>query len=133
MYKFLFLFLLFSSEFVFSQNIQKIEVTATGQEFQSTTTEVGKTYRITVEGTYSMWPQYQDCHGVDAVYIYDVPQEEIDAFRWPPEKIKIGSFEVPFVELPHWVGDEKLWTFPPKEIATPLFKLSFRKIGRAHV
>jgi hypothetical protein len=81
-------------------------------------------YRVTVRGTYSQWPQFKDCHGVDAVWVYDVPQEEIDAFRWPPQKV-LGST---FVEIPHWVGDSTIYAFPPKSLGvTPLFEISFRK------
>ncbi|MBK6291718.1 MAG: VWA domain-containing protein [Ignavibacteria bacterium] len=81
-------------------------------------------YRITVSGTYSQWPQFADCHGVDAVWVYDVPQEEIDAFRWPPKQI-LGQ---PFVEIPHWVGDSTNYSFPPKGFGIePLFEISFRK------
>lgn len=81
-------------------------------------------YRITVSGSYAQWPQFPDCHGVDAVWVYDVPKEEIDAYRWPPASI-LGT---PFVTLPHWVGDSTVYAFPPKGLAlNPLFELSFRK------
>lgn len=81
-------------------------------------------YRITVRGTYSQWPQFTDCHGVDAVWVYDVPQEEIDAYRWPPKKV-LGTT---FVEIPHWVGDSTEYAFPPKTLGiNPLFVISFRK------
>ncbi len=81
-------------------------------------------YRITVRGTYSQWPQFTDCHGVDAVWVYDVPQEEIDAYRWPPKKV-LGTT---FVEIPHWVGDSSVYAFPPKGLGiNPLFEISFRK------
>lgn len=79
-------------------------------------------YRITVQGTYSQWPQFTDCHGVDAVWVYDVPQEEIDAFRWPPKQV-LGR---PFVEIPHWVGDSTSYKIPPIGL-DPLFEISFRK------
>lgn len=81
-------------------------------------------YRITVTGTYSQWPQFTDCHGVDAAWVYDVPKEEIDAYRWPPASI-LGT---PFVTIPHWVGDSTIYAFPPKGLGmNPLFELSFRK------
>lgn len=86
-------------------------------------TRPGFTYRITVSGTYSQWPQFTDCHGVDAVWVYDVPQQEIDAFRWPPKEI-LGR---PFVSIPHWVGDTTKYGFPPIQSGLPpLFQLSFR-------
>jgi hypothetical protein len=97
-----------------------------GSITQSPVTATATRYRITVEGTYSMWPQFTDCHGVDAAYVYEVPKEEIDNWRWPPEQIDLGGGVVlKFVALPHWVGDDKLWAFP--ETGTPLFALSFRK------
>ena len=111
----------------YGQVTEKLDLISDGNIFLSQPTKANDLYRITVEGTYSMWPQYADCHGVDGLYVYDVPQEEIDAFRWPPKSFKIANIEVPFVEIPHWVGDEKLYSFPPKEILTPLFDLSFRK------
>ncbi|MBU3680052.1 MAG: VWA domain-containing protein [Candidatus Kapabacteria bacterium] len=81
-------------------------------------------YRVTVRGTYSQWPQFTDCRGVDAVWVYDVPQAEIDAFRWPPRRV-LGA---PFVEIPHWVGDSTVYAFPPKGLGmNPLFEISFRK------
>lgn len=81
-------------------------------------------YRITVQGTYAQWPQFTECHGVDAVWVYDVPQEEIDAFRWPPKKV-LGTT---FVEIPHWVGDSSVYAFPPKGLGiNPPFEISFRK------
>jgi len=120
------IFLLFDL-YLFSQTIEKIIVKSDGKVYQSKPTKEKFLYRITVEGTYSMWPQFPDCHGVDGIYVYDVPQEEIDAMRWPPKSFKLLDVEIPFVEIPHWLGDEKLWSFPPKEIFTPLFELSFRK------
>lgn len=92
------------------------------QVVQSPPTRPDARYRITVEGTYSQWPQFSDCHGVDAIWVYDVPQEEIDAFRWPPKQV----FGRPFVEIPHWVGDSTTYRFPPIG-TTPLFEISFRK------
>jgi len=116
--------------FIFSFSLlatEKITLKPDGVPVYSQPTDTGKKYLITIEGTYSMWPQFTDCHGVDAVYVYDVPQEEIDQFRWPPQKIKVGNLEIPFVELPHWVGDDKTWDFPPPQIGFPKFRLNFRK------
>ncbi len=87
-------------------------------------TRSGARYRITVQGSYSQWPQFANCRGVDAVWVYDVPQEEIDAFRWPPRKV-LGTT---FVEIPHWVGDSTVYAFPPKGLGiNPMFEISFRK------
>jgi hypothetical protein len=87
----------------------------------SPVTKNNSRYKIIVEGTYSMWPQYTNCHGVDASYVYDVPQAEIDAFRWPDDTLNIpfvGKF--PFYILPHWVGDNKNFQVPPRELGLPL-------------
>lgn len=101
-----------------------ISINSKGSFSPSPVTKTNAVYRITVEGTYSMWPQFNDCHGVDGAYVYEVPQEEIDNFRWPPPDI----FGIPFVELPHWVGDPKTYSFPPKEMGLdPLFEMSFVK------
>ncbi len=95
-----------------------------GQTILSPKTDTSKKYRITVQGTYSQWTGFSDCHGVDAVWVYDVPQEEIDNFRFPPKTI-LGQ---PFVEIPHWVGDQTSYEFPPKQLGLePLLSLSFRK------
>jgi hypothetical protein len=117
----IFFYIIYST--AYSQFPAKLDVNSSGEIVSSPTTTTGQKYRITVTGTYSMWPLFSDCHGVDAAYVYDVPQEEIDTYKWPPKEI----FGFPFVEIPHWVGDNKLWSFPPKEFGTPLFALSFRK------
>lgn len=87
-----------------------------GQIIYSDTTKLGKTYFITVSGTYSMWPTYTN-YGVDGAYLYDVPQEEIDALRWPPQKINILGLEHTFYQLPMWLGEDN--SFPPADIDIP--------------
>lgn len=95
-----------------------------GDVFTTPITRTDARYRITVRGTYSQWPQFVNCGGVDAVWVYDVPQEEIDAFRWPA-KTMLGR---PFVDIPHWVGDSTVYAFPPQMTGmNPLFAISFRK------
>src|SRR5512146_1646775 len=74
----------------FAQFPATLTLPSNGAVVSSPVTSPATRYRITVEGSYSMWPQFLDCHGVDGAYVYDVPQEEIDAYRWPPETIKIG-------------------------------------------
>lgn len=101
-------------------------VPATGAVVTTAVTDTFRLYRITVTGSYSMWPQFTDCHGVDGGYVYDVPQEEIDNLRWPPPVLKVGGQDIPFVTIPHWVGDETVWAFPSPP-AQPLFELSFRR------
>ena len=87
---------------------------------ESPKTVVGKSYKITVSGTYSMWPE-NDSWGVDASYLYNVPQEEIDALRWPPQKF-LGAT---LYELPYWVGTDK--KIPPMDIPGFNFKIVSRK------
>lgn len=89
---------------------------------QSNSTEVGKQYIVTIEGTYSMWQTY-DSHGVDAAYLYDVPQEEIDNLRWPPKKV-LGQT---LYELPLWFGTNK--EIPPFEIPG----LNMKFVSRDHI
>jgi hypothetical protein len=89
---------------------------------ESEPTQAGVTYTITITGTYSMWPSY-DGYGLDAAYLYDVPQEEINALRWPPQEI----FSQKIYELPYWVGTEQ--EFPPIEI--PGLKSKF--VSREHM
>jgi Mg-chelatase subunit ChlD len=80
----------------------------------SAPTRAGWQYTITVTGTYSMWPPY-DSYGVDGAYVYDVPDEEVQAFRWPPEII---------YPIPHWVGDTL--EVPPFTIPGMEFKFRTR-------
>lgn len=103
----LFLFLITAS--TLAQFPQTLVLEATAPTIVSSAqTRAGWQYTITVTGTYSMWPPY-DSYGVDGAYVYDVPEEEINAFRWPPE------FMYP---IPHWVGDTlevPPFTFPGQQ------------------
>lgn len=119
------IFLLSSAHFAFAQFPVTLKVnSASGTSVSTPPTVAGKQYRITVQGTYSQWTGFTDCHGVDAVWVYDVPAEEISSFRFPPPKV-LGQ---PFVEIPHWTGDSTAYSFPPKQLGlTPLFTLTFRK------
>jgi uncharacterized protein YegL len=89
---------------------------------QSNSTEVGKQYIITIEGTYSMWQSYNG-FGVDACYLYDVPQEEIDNLRWPPKEI----FGQTLYELPMWFGTDN--EIPPFDIPG----LNIKLVSRDHI
>jgi VWFA-related protein len=89
---------------------------------QSNATEVGKQYIITIEGTYSMWQSYNG-YGVDAAYLYDVPQEEIDNLRWPPKEI----FGQKLYELPMWFGTDN--EIPPFDIPG----LNIKIVSRDHI
>jgi len=68
-------------------------------------TDSGCRYRISVRGTYTMWSRPKDkitndsCYGVDAAYIYDVPQKTIDNVEWPST-----------LAYPQWVGVEQTYT-----------------------
>jgi hypothetical protein len=125
-----YLFLLLSFLITFNLNAQvkyqTVKLLPDGNIVLSDSTVKGHLYNITVEGTYSMWPQFTDCHGVDAVYVYEAPQEEIDNFRWPPEKVTIGGVDIEIFPLPHWVGDPKVYELPPPELGTPIFKMNMR-------
>ena len=94
---------------------QTLELPATSPAvISSAATRAGWQYTITVTGTYSMWPPY-DSYGVDGAYVYDVPQEEVAALRWPPALI---------YPIPHWVGDTL--EVPPFTIPGMQFKFRTR-------
>ena len=123
----------------FFQSIQLLSqetiiVSATNGNIHFTSdTEDGVEYLITVEGTYSMWPQFNagneyGCTGVDAAYIYKAPKEEIDDLRWPPDSINVPLIgKIAILPLPNWVGDDRIYELPPRQIATPLLSISFRE------
>jgi uncharacterized protein YegL len=71
-----------------------------GRVLHSFQTRPSVLYTITIEGTYSMWPQY-DARGVDACYVYDVPAAILAELKWPPTSL---------LPLPVWVGNPT--TFP---------------------
>ncbi len=107
-YFFSILVLLLVSVSLYGQIVDTIlTVKPDGTIYQTKPTEDGHTYRITVEGTYSMWPEFTDCHGVDAVYIYDVPETLRKSGKWP----EFSTFS-----NPHWVGDDSLWKAPKYEV-----------------
>lgn len=94
---------------------QTLELDATAPTIiSSAPTRAGWQYTITVSGTYSMWPPY-DSYGVDGAYVYDVPEEEVTALRWPPAVI---------YPIPHWVGDTL--EVPPFTIPGMQFKFRTR-------
>ena len=99
----------------------------TGKPVQSSILKPGVRYKVTVSGTYSMWQDY-DSIGVDAQYIHDVPQSEIEALRWPEQEYVIYPLDtVKALPLPHWVGSPDI--FPPNNpiisILFPLYKFDF--------
>ncbi|MCX8054215.1 MAG: VWA domain-containing protein [Ignavibacteria bacterium] len=76
-----------------------------------------------------MWPREgsNECYGVDAAYVYDVPKAEMDNWRWPPDTVVLFGVKFPFFVMPKWVGDPQLFEVPPREIAVPEFSLSLRR------
>lgn len=81
---------------LFAQFPQTLNLDARdGRVVYSNQTRASVLYTITIEGTYSMWPQY-DARGVDASYVYDVPAAILAELKWPPPSL---------LPLPVWVGD----------------------------
>jgi hypothetical protein len=109
-------FFLFSVS-LYSQIVDTIlTVESKGKINLTATTEIGHKYIIIVEGTYSMWPEYTDSTGVDAVYIYKVPKAQITAKYWPDSTD---------LSLPRWVGDDSTWQ-TPKYLVHPRKYTGFR-------
>lgn len=111
---FLLAFLVVQSSFAQFPVTIKLDSKSPDVKFTSVT-QKGKKYLITVSGTYSQWPQHNG-YGVDAAYVYDVPQEEINALRWPPKEITIPIIgtKVKILDIPHWVGDPT--DYPAKDL-----------------
>ena len=111
----------------FSQTL-KIKANS-GKPVLSDILKSGVEYRITVTGEYSIW-QEQLGNGVDAGYIYDVPQVLIDIDQWPAEEYidSITGEKYKGVVLPAWVGDST--TFPYNTFLRqklPLYEFNFKK------
>ena len=111
----------------FSQTL-KIKANS-GKPVLSDILKSGVEYRITVTGEYSIW-QEQLGNGVDAGYIYDVPQVLIDIDQWPAEEYidSITGEKYKGVVLPAWVGDST--TFPYNSFLRqqlPLYEFNFKK------
>ena len=117
----------FELEAQFSQTL-KIKANS-GKPVLSEILKSGVEYRITVTGEYSFW-QEQLGNGVDAGYIYDVPQVLIDIDQWPAEEYidSITGEKYKGVVLPAWVGDST--TFPYNSFLRqqlPLYEFNFKK------
>lgn len=123
------LILLVLTHGIMAQKVQNLEIPSDGRIVLSEPTDINKTYIITVQGTYSMWPREgtNKCYGVDAAYVYDVPKAEMDNWRWPPDTIVVFGVKIPFFVLPKWVGDPEVFEVPPRQIAVPEFSLSLRE------
>ena len=111
----------------FSQTL-KIKANS-GKPVLSDILKSGVEYRITVTGEYSFW-QEQLGNGVDAGYIYDVPQVLIDIDQWPAEEYidSITGEKYKGVVLPAWVGDST--TFPYNSFLRqqlPFYEFNFKK------
>ena len=111
----------------FSQTL-KIKANS-GKPVLSDILKSGAEYRITVTGEYSIW-QEQLGNGVDAGYIYDVPQVLIDIDQWPAEEYidSITGEKYKGVVLPAWVGDST--TFPYNTFLRqqlPFYEFNFKK------
>lgn len=117
----------FELEAQFSQTL-KIKANS-GKPVLSDILKSGVEYRITVTGEYSIW-QEQLGNGVDAGYIYDVPQVLIDIDQWPAEEYidSITGEKYKGVVLPAWVGDST--TFPYNTFLRqqlPFYEFNFKK------
>ena len=117
----------FELEAQFSQTL-KIKANS-GKPVLSEILKSGVEYRITVTGEYSIW-QEQLGNGVDAGYIYDVPQVLIDIDQWPAEEYidSITGEKYKGVVLPAWVGDST--TFPYNSFLRqqlPFYEFNFKK------
>ena len=66
----------------------------------------GQSYTITVNGTYSMWPEYT-AYGVDAMYVYIVPSKQLNGGFWPMESYAINP-KLDIYELPLGVETDRL-------------------------
>jgi hypothetical protein len=101
----------------------------TGTPVFSTLLKSGVKYRITVSGSYSIWPEYLG-NGIDAAYIYDVPKSRIDNKLWPAEAyVDINSGDtITGIRLPAWVGSQR--TFPGNPLERSLFPFYEFNLGK---
>jgi hypothetical protein len=111
----------------FSQTL-KIKANS-GKPVLSDILKSGVEYRITVTGEFSIW-QEQLGNGVDAGYIYDVPQVLIENDQWPAEEYIDSNTGEKYkgVVLPAWVGDSA--TFPYNSFLRqqlPFYEFNFKK------
>jgi hypothetical protein len=111
----------------FSQTL-KIKANS-GKPVLSEILKSGVEYRITVTGEFSIW-QEQLGNGLDAGYIYDVPQVLIENDQWPAEEYIDSNTGEKYkgVVLPAWVGDSA--TFPYNSFLRqqlPFYEFNFKK------
>ena len=113
-----------------AQFAQTLKIKAnSGKPVLSDILKSGVEYRITVTGEFSIW-QEQLGNGVDAGYIYDVPQVLIVNDQWPAEEYIDNNTGEKYkgVVLPAWVGDST--TFPYNTFLRqqlPFYEFNFKK------
>ena len=76
---------------------------------------IGKKYRITFTGEFSIWPE-QIGNGIDAAFVYGVPQSRIDNRDWPAAEYidTVSGDTIAGFKLPMWVGSTKV--FPNESV-----------------
>ena len=117
----------------FSQTL-KIKANS-GKPVLSDILKSGVEYRITVTGEFSIW-QEQLGNGVDAGYIYDVPQVLIDNDQWPAEEYIDSNTGEKYkgIVLPAWVGDST--TFPYNSFLRqqlPFYEFNSKPVSYTHL
>lgn len=85
---------------------------------------IGKKYRITVTGEFSIWSE-QMGNGIDAAYVYDVPKSVIDTRKWPAEQYvdTVTSVTYPGFVHPKWIGDTTVFPNDSLYLQPGLFDL----------
>lgn len=79
---------------------QTVTVPVTGSTVFSAPLEAGRLYRLIIEGSASVGIT-PNCTGVDALYIYDIPNEEVERGHLPSSE-------------PIYVGDDNTWVWSTK-------------------
>jgi len=126
----LLLIMIFGSFELQAQFSQTLKIKAnSGKPVLSDILKSGVEYRITISGEYSIWKE-QLGNGVDAGYIYDVPQVLIDNNQWPAEEYTDANTGEKYkgIALPAWVGDST--TFPYNSFLRqqlPFYEFNLRK------
>jgi hypothetical protein len=113
-----------------AQFLQTLKIKAnSGKPVLSEILKSGVEYRITVTGEFSIW-QEQLGNGVDAGYIYDVPQVLIANDQWPAEEYIDNNTGEKYkgVVLPAWVGDATTFPYNPfLRQQLPFYEFNFKK------
>lgn len=126
----LFGFMIFSCFELYAQFEQTLRIKAnSGVPVMSDPLQSGVQYIITVSGEFSIWPE-QIGNGIDAGYIYSVPQSRIANSQWPAEiYINTGTGDtLEGIRLPAWVGNNR--TFPDNlylRQMLPMYEFNLRK------